>query len=52
MFIVSWEKKKYVETGGRFITATSLLMVQLKSSLHVASRNEWQSDYDTPALST
>ena len=22
---------------------------KLKSSLHVASRNEWQSDYDTPA---
>ena len=21
---------------------------KLKSSLHVASRNEWQSDYDTP----
>ena len=38
-----WKQSNYL----RGVRSDKALQ-KLKSSLHVASRNEWQSDYDTP----
>ena len=38
-----WKQQKYDRN-----TKSYKALQKLKSSLHVASRDEWQSDYDTP----